>query len=92
MAVFQKEAGEGTVIMLDEADPVTFAYTHDEFMDWPDDHWEDLFEKTPAFHEEEPVDPEDLRPYFNAPTALSPCKPRLPAPSTVITLPPYVVC
>lgn len=66
------EGLEGTVIkVLDENDNVIFEYTHEEFIAWAEDNWEDIFEETPAFHEERPIYPENLS-YFEDTATLDP--------------------
>jgi len=73
VAVFQEEEGKETIEILDEEEQVFFEYTYEEFVDWAKNHWEDIFEEIPAFHEDYPVYPEDLHPYFDDTATLSPC-------------------
>ncbi len=73
VAVFKEEEGKETIEILDEEEQVIFEYTYDEFVEWAENHWEDLFEEIPSFHEDYHIYPEDLHPYFDDTATLSPC-------------------
>jgi len=64
---------EGEVIIIkDEQDEVVFEYSFDQFKNWAEENWDNVFEETPAFVEEMPVYPGDLRAAFDQTAALSP--------------------
>ncbi len=67
------EMGGEIIKVLDEENQVIFEFFHEEFVDWAEDHWEEIFEEIPAFHEEYLVYPEDLNPFFDETASLSPC-------------------
>ncbi len=71
MAFFEEE-GQETIKIFDEEDRLIFEYAHEEFLDWAENHWKNIFDEIPAFHEDYPVFPEDLS-YFDDTEALSPC-------------------
>jgi len=69
---------EGEIItVVSEEGEVVFEYSFDQFKSWADKNWEDAFEEIPAFVEEKPVYPEDLRPAFDQTAALAPDNDRL---------------
>lgn len=80
-ALFKKEVLTGetveyaderkTIKVLNEEGEVVFEYTIDEFKNWAQDNWENIFEETPAFVEERPVDPQNFS-FFDDAAALSP--------------------
>ncbi len=64
---------EGEVItLIDEQGEVVFEYSFDQFKSWAEENWDDIFTETPAFVEEMPVLPDDLRAAFDQTAALSP--------------------
>ncbi len=68
----QVEGLAGEIIkILDRDDQVIFEYSHGEFVEWAEDHWEQIFEEVPAFHPEQPIYPQDLS-YFEDTAALCP--------------------
>ncbi len=69
---------EGEIItVLDEEGNLVFEYSFDQFKSWAEENWENVFEETPAFVEEKPVYPEDLRSAFDQTAAISPGNNRL---------------
>ncbi len=64
---------EGEIItVLDDQDNLVFKYSFDQFKSWAEENWEYVFEETPAFVEDKPVYPEDLRSAFDQTAAISP--------------------
>jgi len=65
--------GGEIIKVFDEDDQLIFEYKFSDFLEWAEDNWEDIFEEVPAFHEENPVYPEDLYGSFDDTAKLSPC-------------------
>ena len=64
--------GGEKIQVFDAEDQLIYEYSFQEFLAWAEDNWEDVFDEVPAFHEERPIYPEDLYPYFGKTAVLSP--------------------
>ncbi len=65
------DGGVEVIKVLDKAEKVIYEYTIEEFKHWAEAHWDDIFEESPVFVEEEPVFPDQFM-FFDDTAALSP--------------------